>query len=195
MGHKQKKEKAEGAAGPGRITRQLIEKWNQVTALRFQTGRRHQKRSVSLRAVLIHSMHTTPSHIYSRPDMTFVVDWALSNNYLSIYLIYLHYCFCSSKICFSFLFAFVYIVDCQGLLALQKFPIHDDDDDDDDDDHDDDDDADDIVIITIILPFIFHLVHFPPIDSFVVPYVHIVHSVQCVCGKQANMCGSMKTLF
>ena len=35
-GHK--KEKTEGATRPGRITREKMEKWNQMTALRFQTG-------------------------------------------------------------------------------------------------------------------------------------------------------------
>ena len=37
--------------------------------------------------ILIHSPNlNVPSLLYwSRPDMTFAVDWALTNNYLSIY--------------------------------------------------------------------------------------------------------------
>ena len=41
MGHKQTKEKTEGATGLGRITREQLEKWNQMTAVRLQTGGRH----------------------------------------------------------------------------------------------------------------------------------------------------------
>ena len=37
MGKKQK-QKAEGATGLGRITREQIKRCNQMTALRFQTG-------------------------------------------------------------------------------------------------------------------------------------------------------------
>ena len=37
-GPKAKKEKTEGATGLGRKTREQIERWNQMTALRFQTG-------------------------------------------------------------------------------------------------------------------------------------------------------------
>ena len=37
------KEKTEGATWLGRIIREQIERWDQVTALRFQTGGRHQK--------------------------------------------------------------------------------------------------------------------------------------------------------
>ena len=50
MVQKQKKEKTEGATGPGRITREQIEKCNQITALRSQTRERHQKSLASLRA-------------------------------------------------------------------------------------------------------------------------------------------------
>ena len=42
MGQKQKKEKREGATGLGRKTREQIEKWHQMTALKFHRGR-HQK--------------------------------------------------------------------------------------------------------------------------------------------------------
>ena len=38
MDQKQKKEKTEGATGLGRVTREEIEKWNQTTTLRFETG-------------------------------------------------------------------------------------------------------------------------------------------------------------
>ena len=49
MDQKQKK-KIESATGLDRITREQIERWNQMTALGFQTGRRHQKSLASLRA-------------------------------------------------------------------------------------------------------------------------------------------------
>ena len=39
---RRKKEKTERAMGVGRRTREEIGKWNQMTALRFQTGGRHQ---------------------------------------------------------------------------------------------------------------------------------------------------------
>ena len=38
MGQTQKKEKTEGATGLGRTPREQTEKWNHMTALRFQTG-------------------------------------------------------------------------------------------------------------------------------------------------------------
>ena len=42
-GRKKKEEdKTERVTGLGRRTREEIEKWNQMTALRFQTGGRHQ---------------------------------------------------------------------------------------------------------------------------------------------------------
>ena len=40
MGQKHKREKIEGATGLVRIIRAQVEKWNQMTALRFQTGGR-----------------------------------------------------------------------------------------------------------------------------------------------------------
>ena len=45
----EKKDKAERAIGLGRRTREEIVKWNQMTALRFQTGGRHQASSASFR--------------------------------------------------------------------------------------------------------------------------------------------------
>ena len=39
---KKKEDKAERVTGLGRKTREEIVKWNQMTALRFQTGGRHQ---------------------------------------------------------------------------------------------------------------------------------------------------------
>ena len=52
MRNKQKKEKTEGATGQGRITREQIQKWNQMTALRSKTGGvGDQKRLASLRAL------------------------------------------------------------------------------------------------------------------------------------------------
>ena len=43
MGQKLKRERIEGATGLGRIAREQMEKWNQMTALGFQTAG-HQKR-------------------------------------------------------------------------------------------------------------------------------------------------------
>ena len=42
---RKKKDKTERVIGLGRRTREEIEMWNQMTALRFQTGVRHQGRS------------------------------------------------------------------------------------------------------------------------------------------------------
>ena len=42
---RQKKDKTERVAGRGIKTRQEIVKWNQMTALRFKTGGRHQTSS------------------------------------------------------------------------------------------------------------------------------------------------------
>ena len=44
-----KKDKTRRVTGLGRRTREEIAKWNQMTALRFQTGRRHQTSPASLR--------------------------------------------------------------------------------------------------------------------------------------------------
>ena len=44
-----KKDRTEKLTGLGRRTREEIVKWNQLKALRFQTGRRHQTSSASLR--------------------------------------------------------------------------------------------------------------------------------------------------
>ena len=46
---RQKKDKIERVTGLGRRTREEIAKWNQMTALRFQTGGRHQTSPASLR--------------------------------------------------------------------------------------------------------------------------------------------------
>ena len=43
-----KKDKTERVTGLGKTTREEIVKWNQMTALRFQTGGRHQTSPVSL---------------------------------------------------------------------------------------------------------------------------------------------------
>ena len=45
----QKKDKTERVTGLGRRTREEIAKWNQMTALRFQTMGRHQTSPASLR--------------------------------------------------------------------------------------------------------------------------------------------------
>ena len=44
-----KKDRTERVIGLGSRTREEIVKWNQMTALRFQTGRRHQTSPASLR--------------------------------------------------------------------------------------------------------------------------------------------------
>ena len=44
----EKKDKTERVFGQGRRTRKEIVKWNQMTALRFQTGERHQTFRASL---------------------------------------------------------------------------------------------------------------------------------------------------
>ena len=46
---RQKKNKTERVTGLGRRTKEEIAKWNQMTALRFQTGGRHQTSPASLR--------------------------------------------------------------------------------------------------------------------------------------------------
>ena len=48
---RQKKDKIERVTGLGRRTREEIAKWNQMTALRFQTGGRHQTSPASLREI------------------------------------------------------------------------------------------------------------------------------------------------
>ena len=48
---REKKKKTERVTGLGRKTRQEIVKWNQTTALRFQTGGRHQTSPASLSGV------------------------------------------------------------------------------------------------------------------------------------------------
>ena len=51
MGHQQgeKKDKTERKTGVGRRTKEELEKWNQIIALRFHTGGRHQIYQASLR--------------------------------------------------------------------------------------------------------------------------------------------------
>ena len=48
-GQQAEKDKTERVTGLGRGTREEIAKWNQMTALRFQTGGRHQTSPDSLR--------------------------------------------------------------------------------------------------------------------------------------------------
>ena len=48
MGHQRKKNKTERAAGLGRRTKEETVKWNQMTALRFQTEGRHLTNLASL---------------------------------------------------------------------------------------------------------------------------------------------------
>ena len=47
-GQQAEKDKTEWVTGIGRRTREEIAKWNQMTALRFQTGGRHQTSPASL---------------------------------------------------------------------------------------------------------------------------------------------------
>ena len=67
-----KKDKTERAMGVGRRTREEIVKWNQMTALRVQTGGRYQKSPASLRGALstgnttkFHSILTFHALIYN----------------------------------------------------------------------------------------------------------------------------------
>ena len=46
------KDKIERVTGLGRRTREEIARWNQMTALRFQTGGRHQTSPASLRGLI-----------------------------------------------------------------------------------------------------------------------------------------------
>ena len=46
-------DKTERVTGLGRRTREEIAKWNQMTALRFQTGGRHQTSPASLRGLTV----------------------------------------------------------------------------------------------------------------------------------------------
>ena len=48
-GQQTENDKTERVTGLGRRTREEIAKWNQMTALRFQTGGRHQTSPASLR--------------------------------------------------------------------------------------------------------------------------------------------------
>ena len=48
MDQQAEKDKTERVTGRGRKTRDEIAKWNQITALRFQTGGRHQTSPASL---------------------------------------------------------------------------------------------------------------------------------------------------
>ena len=48
-GQQAENDKTERVTGLGRRTREEIAKWNQMTALRFQTGGRHQTSPASLR--------------------------------------------------------------------------------------------------------------------------------------------------
>ena len=48
-GQQAENDKTERVTGLGRRTRKEIAKWNQMTALRFQTGGRHQTSPASLR--------------------------------------------------------------------------------------------------------------------------------------------------
>ena len=59
MDQQAEKGKTESVTGLGRRTREDIAKWNQMTALRFQTGGRHQ---------------TSPASLWGRED-SFAVKW------------------------------------------------------------------------------------------------------------------------
>ena len=50
-GQQAENDKTERVTGLGRRTREAIAKWNQMTALRFHTGGRHQTSPASLRGV------------------------------------------------------------------------------------------------------------------------------------------------
>ena len=52
MGQQAEKDKTKRVTGLGRRTKEEIAKWNQMTALRFQTGGRHQTSPASLRGLI-----------------------------------------------------------------------------------------------------------------------------------------------
>ena len=52
MDQQAEEDKTKKLTGLGRRTREKIAKWNQMTALRFQTGGRHQTSTASLRGYL-----------------------------------------------------------------------------------------------------------------------------------------------
>ena len=52
MDQQKEKDKTEGVTGPGRRAREETAKWNQMTALRFQTGGRHQTSPASLQGTI-----------------------------------------------------------------------------------------------------------------------------------------------
>ena len=54
-GQQAENDKTERVTGLGRRTREEIAKWNQMTALRFQTGGRHQTSPASLRGFRVRS--------------------------------------------------------------------------------------------------------------------------------------------
>ena len=57
-----KKDQTERVIGLGRRTREEIVKWNQMTALRFQTGGRHQISPASLRGQKQNKKQINKSH-------------------------------------------------------------------------------------------------------------------------------------
>ena len=65
-GQQAESDKTERVTGLGRRTREEIAKWNQMTALRFQTGGRHQTFPASLRGAPHRNMmlitHLTVGH-------------------------------------------------------------------------------------------------------------------------------------
>ena len=69
-GQQAENDKIQRVTGLGRRTREEIAKWNQMTALRFQTEGRHQTSSASLRGILHsncifhHLLHGTPDTKY-----------------------------------------------------------------------------------------------------------------------------------
>ena len=60
MDQQAEKDKTETVTGLGRRTREEIAKWNQMTALRFQTGGRHQTSPASLRGPHRRTRDTEP---------------------------------------------------------------------------------------------------------------------------------------
>ena len=63
-----RKKKTERVIGLGRRTRQEIVKWNQMAALRFQTGGRHHTSPASLRwRGLTHFQYSSEGEIRVRP--------------------------------------------------------------------------------------------------------------------------------
>ena len=79
-GQQAEDDKTERATGLGRRTREEIAKWNQMTALRFQTGGRHQISPASLRGT---QTETYESFIHVNTYRVRLIGWGLVSDVVS----------------------------------------------------------------------------------------------------------------